>query len=204
MPRRRPLSRAARATEPGADHARARDAWGGRPEVEAPREPSRRRGWILAGTLGAAALIAAAGFAGATIFGDDGSSSGGQGASEERHFTARGRRPAGGAVPVGAASRLLRNGLRPAPRDPLPAAARQQEGQDRRRDRVGFAARARRREAARARGWRCWPPSWRTAQVGWIRDSDARRGSTASAGRSTSTCPSGACSSARTDAPCAE
>ena len=62
-------------------------------EPDAPRDPSRAAGWILAGTLGAAALIAAAGFAGATLFGEDDSSSGGQGASEERHFTARGIGP---------------------------------------------------------------------------------------------------------------
>lgn len=58
-----------------------------------PRDPSRAAGWILAGTLGAAALIAAAGFAGATLFGSDDTSSGGQGVSEERHFTAKGIGP---------------------------------------------------------------------------------------------------------------
>ncbi len=62
-------------------------------EPETPRDPSRAAGWILAGTLGAAALIAAAGFAGAALFGKDDSSSGGQGASEERHFTAKGIGP---------------------------------------------------------------------------------------------------------------
>lgn len=66
----------------------------GRPaDTETASEPSRAAGWILAGTLGAAALIAAAGFAGATFFGDKGSSSGGQGVSEERHFTAKGAGP---------------------------------------------------------------------------------------------------------------
>jgi hypothetical protein len=62
-------------------------------EPERPSEPARLAAWIVAGTLGAAALIAAAGFAGATLFGDDDSSSGGQGASEERHFTSRGIGP---------------------------------------------------------------------------------------------------------------
>jgi L,D-transpeptidase catalytic domain len=45
--------------------------------------------WILAGTLGAAALIAAAGFAGATLFGDDDSSSTAERPSPTRHFTAK-------------------------------------------------------------------------------------------------------------------
>jgi lipoprotein-anchoring transpeptidase ErfK/SrfK len=60
------------------------------PDREQPRDPSRAAGWILAGTLGIAALIAAAGFAGAVLFGND-DSSGGQGASDSgtRHFTAK-------------------------------------------------------------------------------------------------------------------
>src|SRR5204863_3988332 len=66
----------------------------GRPsEPEKERDPSRAAGWILAGTLGVAALIAAAGFAGATLFGKSDSSSKGSGASEERHFTAKGIGP---------------------------------------------------------------------------------------------------------------
>ncbi|HEY1359283.1 MAG TPA: L,D-transpeptidase [Thermoleophilaceae bacterium] len=72
----------------------------GRPaEPEKPRDSSRAASRILAGTLGAAALIAAAGFAGATLFGKDDSSSGGQGASEERHFTSKGAGPAAAPFP---------------------------------------------------------------------------------------------------------
>ena len=60
------------------------------PEREPPRDPSRAAGWILAGTLGVAALIAAAGFAGAVLFGNDDSSSGVSATeSGTRHFTAR-------------------------------------------------------------------------------------------------------------------
>lgn len=64
-----------------------------------PDEPERRPdatravAWIVAGTFTAAALIAAAGFAGATWFGGEESSDRGQSASEERHFTSRGFGP---------------------------------------------------------------------------------------------------------------
>jgi hypothetical protein len=62
----------------------------GRPTEKETGGPSRAAGWILAGTLGAAALIAAAGFAGAMLFGDDdGSSSQATGDSATRHFSAR-------------------------------------------------------------------------------------------------------------------
>ncbi|MFL5869200.1 MAG: L,D-transpeptidase [Thermoleophilaceae bacterium] len=69
-------------------------------EPEKERDPSRAAGWILAGTLGVAALIAAAGFAGATLFGKSDSSSKGSGASEERHFTAKGIGPLAAPFPT--------------------------------------------------------------------------------------------------------
>jgi len=62
-------------------------------EEELPRDRPQAATWVLAGTLGAAALIAAAGFAGATLFGKDDSPRRGEGASEERHFSARGIGP---------------------------------------------------------------------------------------------------------------
>jgi hypothetical protein len=66
-------------------------------EPKERRDPVRAAGWILAGVLGLAAVIAAAGFAGAALFGKKDDSPGhanqGGGASEERHFTAKGMGP---------------------------------------------------------------------------------------------------------------
>jgi len=61
-----------------------------RPAEPERREPSSATGWIVAGTVGAAALIAAAGFAGAAIFGGHDSGNRRARDSATRHFLAKG------------------------------------------------------------------------------------------------------------------
>ncbi len=62
------------------------------PEGLPPRKASRRAARVLAGTLGAAGLIAAAGFAGAALFGDD-EPDRSESSSPTRHFKAQGGGP---------------------------------------------------------------------------------------------------------------
>jgi lipoprotein-anchoring transpeptidase ErfK/SrfK len=64
-----------------------------RPDEPQPRDPSRAAAWIVAGTFGAAALIAAAGFAGARLFGSDDSGNQSAKDSSTRHFLAKGGGP---------------------------------------------------------------------------------------------------------------